>query len=184
MARTRMSSGELSAIRTSSSSGVRRHTSATSLEASRESSANMQGSFPLRAWEQCETSVKDRFPSLLSLHSSSALEVKSSFFHGQVSGKDVEEEKPMTANMTTGVDASLTIGAVARRAGVAASAIRYYETIGLLPTPIRLKNGQRRYEAPTVQRLRVIERAQQAGFTLGEIRELFFGFAAGTHPNT
>jgi MerR family redox-sensitive transcriptional activator SoxR len=90
----------------------------------------------------------------------------------------------MTADMTAGVDApALTIGAVARRAGVATSAIRYYETIGLLPAPIRLKNGQRRYEAPTVQRLRVIERAQQAGFTLGEIRELFFGFAAGTHPN-
>jgi DNA-binding transcriptional MerR regulator len=34
-----------------------------------------------------------------------------------------------------------------------------------------------------VQRLRVIERARQAGFTLREIRELFFGFAVGTPPN-
>ena len=90
----------------------------------------------------------------------------------------------MTTDITAGVDApALTIGAVARRAGVATSAIRYYETIGLLPAPIRLKNGQRRYAASTVQRLRVVERAQQAGFTLSEIRELFFGFAAGTHPN-
>ena len=95
----------------------------------------------------------------------------------------------MTADMAVDITARsdaapLTIGAVARQAGVATSAIRYYETIGLLPTPIRLRNGQRRYEVTTVQRLRVIERAQQAGFTLGEIRELFFGFAAGTHPNT
>lgn len=78
--------------------------------------------------------------------------------------------------------AELTIGAVARRAEVATSVIRYYETIGLLPSPARL-NGRRRYDVSTVQRLRVIARAQQAGFTLGEIRELFFGFAVGTPPS-
>ena len=76
----------------------------------------------------------------------------------------------------------LAIGAVARRAGIATSAIRYYERIGLLP-PAERANGRRRYTAMTVQRLRVIERARQAGFTLREIRELFFGFAVGTHPN-
>jgi MerR, DNA binding len=43
-------------------------------------------------------------------------------------------------------------------------------------------NGRRRYDGSAVQRLCVIERAQRAGFTLGEIRELIFGFAAGTHP--
>ncbi|MFI5272346.1 MAG: MerR family DNA-binding protein, partial [Ktedonobacterales bacterium] len=43
-------------------------------------------------------------------------------------------------------------------------------------------NGRRRYEPSTLKRLRVIERGQHAGFTLGEIRELFFGFAVGTHP--
>jgi MerR family redox-sensitive transcriptional activator SoxR len=75
----------------------------------------------------------------------------------------------------------MTIGAVARRAGVATSAIRYYEAIGLVPSPARL-NGRRRYDANTLQRLVVIERAQQAGFTLAEIRELFFGFVAGTPP--
>jgi len=77
--------------------------------------------------------------------------------------------------------ADMTIGAVARRVGIATSAIRYYEAIGLLPPPARL-NGRRRYDAGTVQRLCVIERAQRAGFTLGEIRELFFGFAVGTRP--
>ena len=78
--------------------------------------------------------------------------------------------------------ADLTIGEIARRVGVATSAIRYYEAIGLLPPPVRV-NGRRRYEGSAWQRLRVIERAQQAGFTLGEIRELFFGFMVGTSPN-
>lgn len=80
------------------------------------------------------------------------------------------------------VEASLAIGAVARRAGIASSVIRYYEDIGLLPAPARL-NGRRRYDLSTVQRLRVIAYAQQAGFTLSEIRELFFGFEAGTPPS-
>lgn len=78
--------------------------------------------------------------------------------------------------------ATLTIGAVAQRAGIATSVIRYYEAIGLLPVPTRL-NGRRRYDTSAVQRLRVIGHAQQAGFTLGEIRELFFGFEAGTPPS-
>ena len=77
--------------------------------------------------------------------------------------------------------AELPIGAVAQRVGIATSVIRYYETIGLLPLPPRL-NGRRRYDARTVQRLMVIGRAQQAGFTLAEIRELFFGFEVGTPP--
>jgi redox-sensitive transcriptional activator SoxR len=77
---------------------------------------------------------------------------------------------------------NMTIGDVARRAGVATSAIRFYEDIALLPQPARV-NGRRRYDAGTVQRLAVIAHAQQAGFTLDEIAELFFGFAAGTHPS-
>jgi MerR family redox-sensitive transcriptional activator SoxR len=75
----------------------------------------------------------------------------------------------------------LEIGDVARQAGVATSAIRYYEEIGLLP-PAARRSGRRRYDASTVQRLQVIGYAQQAGFTLGEIRELFFGFVVGTRP--
>jgi MerR family transcriptional regulator, redox-sensitive transcriptional activator SoxR len=77
---------------------------------------------------------------------------------------------------------NLTIGAVARQASIATSAIRYYERIGLLP-PAERVNGRRRYDAMAMQRLLVIERARQAGFTLGETRALFFGFAVGTHPN-
>ena len=75
----------------------------------------------------------------------------------------------------------LTIGEVARRAETATSAIRYYEEYGLLPLPERVR-GRRRYGEDTLHRLAVIRRAQQAGFTLGEIRELFFGFEVGTRP--
>ena len=78
--------------------------------------------------------------------------------------------------------AGFTIGQVARQSGIATSAIRYYEEIGLLPAPTRV-NGRRRYDTSAPQRLAVIARAQQAGFTLEEIRTLFFGFAAGTHPS-
>ena len=79
------------------------------------------------------------------------------------------------------MDEALTIGEVARRAGVRTSALRYYESIGLLPVPLRI-NGRRRYDAATIQMLGVIHLAQQAGFTIAEIQTLFHGFAAGTSP--
>jgi len=66
---------------------------------------------------------------------------------------------------------SLTIGAVARLAGKSASAIRYYEQIGLLPEPARAA-GRRRYGQDTVRTLAVIETAQRAGLALDEIRVL------------
>jgi MerR family redox-sensitive transcriptional activator SoxR len=65
----------------------------------------------------------------------------------------------------------LTIGEVARRAGVAASAVRYYERVGLLPSPERV-SGQRRYDEDVLGRLAFISVAQNAGFSLREIREL------------
>jgi MerR family redox-sensitive transcriptional activator SoxR len=65
----------------------------------------------------------------------------------------------------------LGIGEVARQSGKAASAIRYYEEIGLLPAPLRVA-GRRRYEREVVRTLAVIETAQRAGLTLGEIRLL------------
>jgi MerR family redox-sensitive transcriptional activator SoxR len=70
--------------------------------------------------------------------------------------------------------AELTIGEVARRAGVATSSIRYYERIGLLPPPDRLA-GQRRYAAAVLGRLGFIGVAQSAGFKLREIRALVEG---------
>lgn len=65
----------------------------------------------------------------------------------------------------------MTIGEVARAAGLRTSAIRYYESIGVLPEAER-HAGQRRYGPDTLQRLRVIEVAKQAGFSLGETRAL------------
>jgi MerR family transcriptional regulator, redox-sensitive transcriptional activator SoxR len=68
----------------------------------------------------------------------------------------------------------LTIGEVARRAGIATSSIRYYERIGLLPKPERLQ-GQRRYDTEVLGKLGFIGVAQSAGFKLREIKELIDG---------
>lgn len=73
----------------------------------------------------------------------------------------------------------LSIGEVARRTGVAASALRYYEDAGLLPAPRRV-GGRRRYDPQVLRRVEVLRCAQQAGFTLAEIRTLFHGFGADT----
>jgi len=77
---------------------------------------------------------------------------------------------------------SLSISEVAKQIGLRPSAIRYYEHMGILPAPQRI-SGQRRYDVTTVHRLVVIRRAQQTGFTLTEIKQLFFGFRAGTLPS-
>jgi MerR family transcriptional regulator, redox-sensitive transcriptional activator SoxR len=76
---------------------------------------------------------------------------------------------------------NLAISDVARVFGLRTSAIRYYEQIGILPPPMR-KNGQRRYDKSVLFRLEVVQRARELGFTLGEIRELFFGFQSATRP--
>lgn len=68
----------------------------------------------------------------------------------------------------------LTIGEVARRAGVATSSIRYYERIALLPEPERV-HGQRRYSPEVLGKLGFIGVAQSAGFKLAEIKELIDG---------
>ena len=69
----------------------------------------------------------------------------------------------------------LTISEVARQVGLQPSAIRYYERIGILPPAQRI-SGQRRYDTTVLYRLAVIQWARQVGFTLEEIRQLFFGF--------
>jgi MerR family transcriptional regulator, redox-sensitive transcriptional activator SoxR len=73
---------------------------------------------------------------------------------------------------------ALTIGEVARRAGVAATTLRYYEQIGLVPEPQRL-GGQRRYDDSILARLEVIGLCKSAGFTLEEIQLLFADDAPG-----
>ena len=66
----------------------------------------------------------------------------------------------------------LTIGRVARLAGVHIETIRYYQRRGLIEEPPKPDQGYRHYPPETVQRIRFIKRAQQLGFTLAEIGEL------------
>jgi MerR family transcriptional regulator, redox-sensitive transcriptional activator SoxR len=76
----------------------------------------------------------------------------------------------------------MAIGEVARRAGINASAIRYYEKVGLLGEPDRV-NGRRRYEPGVFDLLAVLRVAQHAGFTIAETRTLMHGFSAKTPPS-
>lgn len=66
----------------------------------------------------------------------------------------------------------LTIGEFARRAGIQTSAIRYYESVGLLPPPRRV-NGRRYYDPGMLQQLGLIQLARQAGFRISELQVLF-----------
>jgi DNA-binding transcriptional MerR regulator len=68
-------------------------------------------------------------------------------------------------------DATLPIGELARRAGTAPSALRYYERIGLLP-PAERAGGKRRYVPASAERVALVRLYQDAGFTLNEIRQL------------
>jgi MerR family redox-sensitive transcriptional activator SoxR len=74
------------------------------------------------------------------------------------------------------------IGEVARRAGLRPSAIRYYESEGLLPKNARV-SGQRRYDEEVFARLDVIRLARDSGFTIAEVKTLLTGFARDTPPS-
>ena len=66
----------------------------------------------------------------------------------------------------------LSIGELSRRVAVKVPTIRYYEQIGLLPSPPRTEGRQRRYGAQDVSRLRFIRHARDLGFEVEAIREL------------
>lgn len=79
----------------------------------------------------------------------------------------------MSTNRTTGqTDLGLTIGLLAKAAGVNVETIRYYQRIGLVDAPVKPAQGYRRYPAATVERIRFIKRAQELGFSLNEITDL------------
>jgi MerR family mercuric resistance operon transcriptional regulator len=67
---------------------------------------------------------------------------------------------------------TLTIGHLAREAGINLETVRYYERQGLLPKPPRSASGYRLFPAEAARRIRFIRRAQELGFSLREIREL------------
>jgi len=65
----------------------------------------------------------------------------------------------------------IPIGEVARRSGRAASSIRWYEEIGLLPPAVR-RGGRRHYRPEILRTLAVVDTAQRAGLSLDEVRLL------------
>jgi DNA-binding transcriptional MerR regulator len=74
------------------------------------------------------------------------------------------------------------IGALAEATGVTATAIRYYEQIGLLEEPKRTESGYRDYDEAARIRLQFIKAAQSAGLTLTETRGIFDVRDSGDPP--
>jgi MerR family redox-sensitive transcriptional activator SoxR len=75
----------------------------------------------------------------------------------------------------------LTIGALSDRTGIAHSALRYYEDVGLIH-PIRSAGGQRRYRRSTIRRVSFVRVAQQVGLSLEEIRAALDSLPDGRTP--
>ena len=74
--------------------------------------------------------------------------------------------------MMINLEGTLTIGEVARLAGVNVQTLRYYERRGILESPERSRSGYRQYPVETVELIRTIKRAQKLGFALDEIERL------------
>lgn len=70
------------------------------------------------------------------------------------------------------INATLSIGVLARQTGCTVPTIRYYEEIGLLPTGPRTEAGRRLYREPAVKRLAFIRRCRDFGFSIDQVREL------------
>ena len=66
----------------------------------------------------------------------------------------------------------MNIGTVAEKSGVPAKTIRYYESIGLIPSANRRENGYRTYSDIEMHTLHFIKRARSLGFSVEEVREL------------
>ena len=75
----------------------------------------------------------------------------------------------------------LTITAIARKAGLRTSTLRYYEKIGLLPSARRVA-GRRRYDVCALKQLELIAYAKRAGFSLAEIQVLQESAYRGNPP--
>jgi MerR family redox-sensitive transcriptional activator SoxR len=76
----------------------------------------------------------------------------------------------------------LTITAIARKAGVRPSTLRYYEKIGLLPLARRAA-GRRRYDVSALKQLELIAYAKRAGFSLAQIQALQESASRGNPPD-
>lgn len=76
----------------------------------------------------------------------------------------------------------MRIGQLAQRSGVAPTALRYYEQLGLLAAPERTEAGYRAYGDEALERLAFIRSAQAVGLTLAEVREVVGIREAGEAP--
>ena len=81
------------------------------------------------------------------------------------------QRAPFNKNERHGCE-RLTIGQVARRSGVNAKAIRYYESTGLLPSPQRSENGYRYYDQADLNRLLLLRRLRLLGVSLEMLKPL------------
>jgi MerR family transcriptional regulator, copper efflux regulator len=77
----------------------------------------------------------------------------------------------------------ISIGQLAKQAGVRTSALRYYEEVGLLAPAGRNESGYRYYDSEALQILRFIQRAQRLGFSLNDIHVLLQGWRKGDLSN-
>ncbi len=77
---------------------------------------------------------------------------------------------------------ALNIGELADKVGIRTSAIRFYESVGLLPKPPR-QSGRRRYDPSILDRLQVIQAAREVGISVADIRTLLDGFPKGDTPS-
>ena len=84
----------------------------------------------------------------------------------------------MLMNKLKGVADKLTIGRLAKAAGVNIETIRYYQRIGLIAEPKKPLQGFRTYSIETAENIKFIKRAQRLGFSLKEIAELL-SFGSG-----
>jgi MerR family redox-sensitive transcriptional activator SoxR len=75
----------------------------------------------------------------------------------------------------------LTIGEVSARSGLASSALRYYESLGLI-TSTRTSGDRRRYQRAVLRRVAVIRAAQQVGLSLDQVRTAFAAFPRDVAP--
>ena len=75
---------------------------------------------------------------------------------------------------------AMTIGDLARAAGVNVETVRYYQRLGIFPEPPRARGSIRRYPDDALRRLYFIKRAQRLGFSLDEVKTLL-GLGDGRH---
>lgn len=77
---------------------------------------------------------------------------------------------------------ALLAGELAKLAGVSTDTLRHYERKGVLPEPVRLSNGYRKYPASSLERVRLIRRALSLGFTLDELARFLKARERGQAP--